>query len=860
MFADVSPALVEVGPGEICTIAVRITNTTTMIDGYQVSLFGLDPEWVTVTPSRLSLFPDEIGNVELQVHLPASFPAGHRQLSVHVRSENDPANFALTSLGLLALGQHRVRLRIDPAVVTGGSDATFGLIVNNDGNTTIAAVGSASDPEEMATITLAPAAIELPPGQQSIIEATVRAKRPWFGQPKVRVVTFAVDSTTKVEAMATFIQRPRISRWVMSLMGLLAAAAVFAAVLSRTFDTVVDEATVDKGLLTEALDKGGEGGQMVPVDPGGLAGKVVLFSTGDGVAGVQADLFTSDNVKVPISTSATSEDGSFAFGRLNAGTFKVRFSGAGFNELWYESGTTAADAVELEVELGKVTPMNDVTLGGRPGSVAGTVEADDLTGINATLVVPGTVTDDVPAEVLTLPVSADGKFLFEKVPSPASYQLIVSKPGYATETRSVALGPAQAVDNITIVLRKGDGVIRGRIANLAGPLGGATIEATDGVTTVSTVSLTDGEIGAFALRSLANPQAYTLTISRPGYRTETRTVSLTTAQDLDTSAILLERSTGSLGGTVSQVGIGPVGGVAVTISAGDTTITTFTASTGVVGSYFVDEIPIPATYTLTFAKTGLSQQVRIQDLDPANQADSLAIDVALPRNTANIEGVVRGVDNSPVPLATVTLSDGTTQRVLSTANDPLGRFSFTNVAPGAYTISASLPGTSASVRLVNVIANTDQDLDISLSSQASVTGQVLLLTSPTTTTTTPATTTTTPATGPPTTPDPNATVPPTPPATSPPTTAPPTSATYVPYAGATVRLFLAANFPTGTPVATKTTDINGLYTFDALEAPQNYVVAVYQTNVSPDPLDSLSILTQPATQLTVPIFQIPVLF
>lgn len=861
MYADVSSTLVEVGPGETCTFSVRVTNTTTMIDAYHVSLFGLDPEWVSASPARLSLFPDEIGDVEITIQLPSTFPAGHRQLSVHVRSENDPANFALTSLGLLALGQHRVRLRIDPVVVTAGAEATFGMIVNNDGNTSITAIGSAADPEEMTTIRLTPAAVDLLPGQQEVIEATVRGKRPWFGQPKVRVVSFAVDSTTRVEAMATFIQRPRISRWMMSVMGLIAAAAVFAAVLSRTFDTVVDEASVDKGLLTEALDKGGDKGAMVPVDPGSVTGKVVLFSTGVGVAGVQAELFAADDAKVPLATSATSDDGSYAFGRLNAGTFKVRFSGAGFNEVWYESGTTAADAVDVEVELGKGIELNDVTLGGRPGSIAGTIEADDLTDITATLVVPGTVTDDVQAEVLSLPVSADGKFLFEKVPSPANYQLIVSKTGYATETRDITIGPAQSVENIDVVLRKGDGVIRGRITNLAGPLGGATIEATDGVTKVSTVSLTDGDIGAFALRSLATPQTYTLTITRPGHRAETRTVTLATAQDLDTSTILLERSTGALGGTVSQVGVGPVGGVAVTITAGETSITTFTASSGAVGSYFVDQLPIPATYTLTFAKPGLLQQVRIQDLDPANQADSLTIDVALPRSIATISGVIRGVDNSPIPFATVTLSDGTTQRVLATANDPLGRFSFTSVTPGAYTISASLPGTSSAVRLVNVIANVDQDLDIALSTQASAGGQVLLLTSASTTTTAPAatTTSTTPPNSPPDTLETVPDTPPTTPATTPPTSSSPNSASYAPYVGATVRLFLATSFPTGTPVATTTTDINGMYSFNALDAPQNYVIAVYQTSVSPDPLDSVSILTQPATQLTVPTFQIPVL-
>ncbi len=850
MIAEVSPELVEMGPGETCTIEVHITNTTPLIDAYSVSLFGLDPSWITVDQPRLSLFPDESGSVYISIQLPENFPAGHRQLSVHVRSENDSAEFALTSLGLLALGQYRVRMRIDPVVVTAGKEASFGLVLNNDGNTTVTALASATDPEEMVEITLAPIALDLAPGHQDVIQSFVSARRPWFGQPKVRVITFAIDTTTRVEAIGTFIQRPRIPRWLLALMGLLLAAAVFAIVLSRTFDSVVDEASVDQALLSEALNKGGEGGQTVPIQPGGAEGKVVLFSTKEGVAGVQAELFDIGDTTVPIATAATSEDGSYAFSRLSAGKFTIRFSGAGFNDTWYENAATAATAQEFEVELKAVTDLADVELGGRPGSVAGNVVASDLTGITATLVVPGTVTDgvaDVDAQVLSVAVSADGTFLFENVPSPATYQLIVSKVGFATETRDVTVGPAQNVENISIVLRKGDGTIRGRIITAGGPLGGATIEATDGVTKVSTVSLTEQDIGAFALRSLATPQTYTLTISRPGYRTETQTVSLTTAQDFTVPDILLVRSTGSIGGTVSQVGVGGIGGVEVTISAGDTTVKTFTASTGDVGSFFVDQLPIPNTYTVTFTKPGLLQQVRVQDLDPANAAEALAITVAMPRSTANVFGVVRAADNQPVAFATVTLNDGTTKRVLTSANDPLGGFSFTDVPPGAYTITASLPGTSPAVQLVNLIANDDRALDIRLGVQASATGQVLIL-RPSATTTNPnsaATTTIVPGGPIPTT-----------------TTAPPITGQLEPFVGATVRLFLATKFP-GPPsnaVDVQTTDSSGRYTFSALEAPENYVIAVYQTALSPEPLDTKLIVTQPGTQLPVPTFEIPVSF
>ncbi|HRE00869.1 MAG TPA: carboxypeptidase regulatory-like domain-containing protein, partial [Ilumatobacteraceae bacterium] len=337
MYADVTPNVAEIGPGESCTVTVRVSNSSPLIDAYSVQVFGVDPQWVTVSPPRLSLFPDESGTVEVTIQLPVSFPAGHRQLSVNVSSENDPEQFTLSSLGLMALGHHRLRMRLDPITVTGASEAVFGLIVTNDGNTTVTAVASAMDQEELTGTIISPEVIELLPGQQETLEATVSGPRPWFGQPKVRVINFAVESTSRIETIGTFVQRPRISRWMLSLMGLRAAAAVFAAILSRTFSTVVDEAAIDKNLINEALDKGGGGGVMVPVDPGSVTGKVVLFSTGDGVGGVQAELFKAGDTRVPVATSATNDDGSYVFSRLGTGTFKVRFSGAGFNAVWYES-------------------------------------------------------------------------------------------------------------------------------------------------------------------------------------------------------------------------------------------------------------------------------------------------------------------------------------------------------------------------------------------------------------------------------------------------------------------------------------------------------------------------------------------
>lgn len=819
MYADVTPIQVELMPEGTATLTVRISNPSTTIDAYDISLFGLDPSWVRVEPRRLSLFPSETDEVLVTISLPPDFPAGHRVLSIHVQSENDPTDFALVQASMLVVEQPRLTLRMDPVLVSGGHTATFGMVVTNTGNSVVHGTPDCVDPEEQAKISFTPEVLDLAPGQREVVQARVTARRPWVGSPKVRTFTFAVDAHNRSEAVASFVQKPRLGRLMFAMLGLLTAAAVFAVVLSKTFDNVVDEASVDDASLAAALDQGaGDGSGRAPVDPGVVTGTVTLFSTDAGIGGVQADLFGADNTEVPIATAATNDAGEFGFPRLSAGSYVLKLSGAGFAEVWYPAAPTAADAEAFDVELGKAVELDAVQLGGRPGNVKGVVKVADPTGAIATLVVPGVVSD-TPASVKAVEVSADGTFVFEAVPSPAEYQLIVEKPGYAPSTRDVVVGPAETVEGIEIVLRKGDGVIRGSVQGDGVPLGGATIVATDGTTQITTVSLTDGSVGSFSLRALPTPATYTLTVSKDGYTTETRTIALTTGQQVDQIAIALTGATGSMSGTTTLQGAAGLGGVTVTVSGGATEVTTTTVSSGAVGTWFIDDLPIPATYTVTFAEEGLVSQVRLIDLDPlAGSVDAVGVDVEMSRDHAVVTGIVRGSDGNPVALATAELSDGTITRRLVTAHDPLGRFTFDDVPPGAYTLTASLPGTTPAVVLVNVTAGELNELDLRLDAQASLAGRVTLFDA--------------------------------------------TSATYQPLAGATVRLYPTESFPgpASAALASVVTDASGAFTFTSLDAPDDFVIAVYATASSPDPVDSRLVLTQPSAQVVVPTFQLLELF
>ena len=130
MFVTALPMLVELPVGQAAQIAVTITSTTSIIDAYTVRAFGLDPQWLTVDPGRLSLFPAEVGLVEITVTLPADFPAGLRNIAVHVQSENDPNEFTLAQIALDVGTRSRTTLRVDPVTITAGNSAQFALAHN----------------------------------------------------------------------------------------------------------------------------------------------------------------------------------------------------------------------------------------------------------------------------------------------------------------------------------------------------------------------------------------------------------------------------------------------------------------------------------------------------------------------------------------------------------------------------------------------------------------------------------------------------------------------------------------------------------------------------------------------------------
>lgn len=643
-------------------------------------------------------------------------------------------------------------------------------------------------------------------------------------------------------AQGTIIQKPKIGRGLLSLISLLLAVSVFAVVITIALSRLVGVSAADRDLaiqVAQARDNAAGTGSSA------LGGTVTFLTGGAPAPDVTVEVFAAGDLTTPVISTATDADGTWSVTALAAGQYKIRFRGAGFAELWYPNALADTDAEVISLDEAQQVTDLAVTLGGLPATITGKVTGADVAGAVLTVQVPqdsltpvtpsaadqaaagtssggpGTDTgsaaatptvtaqpvinngDTQPAAdtaaggaptgavLTTIPISSDGLFTVTDLPSPAVYDLVIAKPGYASDTQRVDLEGGESRTGVTLVLRSGDGLISGSVAGPDGPLGNAVVTATSGDTTVRTLTLTKGDIGAFTLRGLKTPATYTVTVTAPGYTPVTSTLTLTESQKLTGVLMSLQASAATLTGTVTLVGGGPAPGVSVTVAAGtDKPLTTVTQSGNTAGSWSMAGLTVPGTFTITFSRADLEPQTLSVAVNAAGVVTSGAgpdgtITVAMRSATAAVSGTVRQrgpAGTVAVGEATVTLSSGEHSYAVTSASIPagdLGSYYIGAVAPGTYTMSVVRKGTSPTTVILTVTAGQNRTYDPVLIQPASVGGQV--------------------------------------------------TSGGIPVPGAEVVMYLSSQYPAKTYAQT-TADSSGHYLFTGVDAPQAYVVEVRGAN------------------------------
>lgn len=856
MRVEVTPRHCSVVAGQSTVITVSVTNSASIISGHRIRVLGVDPRWVSLDQDNLSLFPDATGVAVATVTLPPGLPAGPRTFAIEVTELTPPHETALVDVEVTVPAEPKLTLAVDPVSVMGGRSAKVAVIAQNTGNSVLDPALDGRDETGDMNFAFDQTLLGLTPGEQRVGQATLRAKRPWFGSPKIRQYTIVGGPPgAPVVAAGTWLQKPRLSRGAIALTGLLAAATVFAIVVAVSLSSVVSTSNSDRNLALQVA-QASQGGNA-NAGTAGVSGVATQAGSNQPVSGVTVDIYQPSNITAPIVSTATSAQGAYTFTGLAAGSYLLQFQGAGFASLWYPNSLTSSGATQVSLKSAQVTPNVNVSLGGLPGTISGQVVGADPTGAILTLEVPGaggiaaaaaaavnaapagsapanaapaaTATTTTPttapattnaatnaataalvrpeagtagsgqapdavltAATSTTPsstgsaapaimnsqiLSASGAFTVPNVPSPGIFDLVVVKTGYAPAVAEVDLSGGESRTGIVITLHKGDGTISGTVSTSAGPLGGAGIAASDGTNTVSTVSETAaGSVGQFQLADLPTPDTLTVVVTANGYASQTLSVTLAPHEQLTGLSVLLVPGTGSVSGTVTSAGK-PAGGVTVTATNGQQTVSTVSLSVGPVGTYQLTGLAVPGNYTLTFSRPDLSSQSRAIALTDA-QGTVKDLDPDLVPQTATVYGTITQTDGQAVHDVTIQLSSGNTTYQVTSADTPTaGAYEIDGITPGTYTISFSRQGGQPVSSIVSLAAGQRLDDSPVLAPAASIYGVVV------------------------------------------------DASTGKAVAQAQLTLYLASQYPT-VIAATTQTNSSGQFTFTNVDAPQNYIVGV----------------------------------
>ncbi len=803
MFIQLRPAVLEVVAGSTTEVEITVIDPPGgLSERLEVMLAGIEPEWVT----RVDTAPDDmvlaVGDgrltARLAVSVPADHPAGERLLAVGVRPESDRRGAAFERLPMSVVDRVPIRVSTDPSIATGGRPAVR-LVIANDADREIVVAPLGEDDEGTTEFRYERSRVEVPGGTHRSVGLQIAGGRHLVGAARRRTVRVGVDAGHRVLVDLPVVQRPVFPTWSLIAVALV-LGLVSVVLLGNTGLFDGDAGTDDGGSELDGIDDGAGAVVAELALPGGaITGTVRDDVLDEPVAGALVELFAVDDPVDPVTTAATDADGAYRLGGVPPGDYTMRVSATGFDPAWLgdvERFTEAA-ALTVAADAAGPVPADVVVLTGESGSIAGRLSGADLGGLVVSVTPVG---ESTPLASTVVEAGAGGAFTLAPLPTPGRYTVTVSAPGGVTGAAGgtlvshvVDLAAGEDDASLVLVVPSGPGAVTGVVVTGAGPLGGATVDVSDGRATIRTISLTQGVIGRFAVDGLAVPGRYTLTVTRAGFAQQSLAVDLSEASPVAEVEVPLAAAAGTVTGRIvgpGGIGLGGVevratsDGVDVVSASIDAVGISAGADPAAAGTFTVVGLPVPGTYTLTFVADGrrtVTREVRL-----TTDARPGALTVTMIPEAVGVSGTVTGLDGVGLARVTIVLSDGVRVRTSVSADEPLGRFEFSDIAPGSYTLTARRPGADPVVVLVTVPGGVadgsglDLEVPVAVGPAAVVTGRVVTVGSS-------------------------------------------------PLSGAVVRLFRLADYPgaASAAVASTVTDADGRFTLSGFEAPADHIVAVY---------------------------------
>ncbi len=376
----------------------------------------------------------------------------------------------------------------------------------------------------------------------------------------------------------------------------------------------------------------------------------------------------------------------------------------------------------IDVGAGETRNGVQISLSRGDGLISGTVTSPGgaLGGVTITATAGQSTSNTV-----SLTGARQGEFTLRSLPTPATFTIVASKGGYASQTLTLSLAAGQKLTGVAITLTTSAGALGGRVLLADGSgASGVSVTLTGGQLTAQTVTESSGTVGAWHIGGLPVPGVYTVTFARADLSTQTISVSLgaggtitpgTQSLRVDATGgidVTMQSNAQDVYGFVAQPGATGCNttthGLAeatVTLNSGASTYLTTSAgaSEATCGEYYFGQVP-PGTYTLTVdAGSGTSQSSHVITVIAGGAPQR--VDVPLPA-PASVIGRLVSADQPDADACgwtvnlylqsqypTVITASGTTCAGSLTG----GRFRIADVPAGTYVIEVrQTPGSTPS--------------------------------------------------------------------------------------------------------------------------------------------------------------------
>ncbi len=399
-----------------------------------------------------------------------------------------------------------------------------------------------------------------------------------------------------------------------------------------------------------------------------LEGSVDLEGSEDG-SGVTVTVLESG------ATTTTDARGLFRFSGLPAGTYTLEFQKEGY------VSAQQTETVDAEEPL-----FVSVTLLRERGGVSGVLQlegSDEASGVLITLVGANASTT----------TDAQGHFRFEGVPT-GTYTVRAQRDLYLDAEQPVEVRANQESE-VTLTLSLGRGDVSGtvQLSDGASPEGVTLTLVRSGATTT-----TDAQ-GRFSFANLPQGED-TLRAQKEGYATAEQPVSVRTAAPA-TVSFTLTRTTGRVAGVIQLEGATDHSGATVTMTASGAT-----ATTDAQGRYAFENVPV-GTHALVIQRDLYAQ---VQRSAVVSAGATATVSVTLARLRGSLQGNIRLTGATQHAGTTVTL----TEAGLSSTTDAQGRYTFSNVPTGTYTLTARRSAYVETQRTVEVRAGVTLSVSFNL--------------------------------------------------------------------------------------------------------------------------------------------------